>query len=134
MYVGIYAEILEVEEKSLDDANVKLYYDFEKQLVRNVNKIWQYHITGTALNHTVDIEQGLLSFSSSYKIAGYDLDKIKLYPIVYDNNTYQVLDKEYVELTLETNVYKKATMQKIYKYQKKDYELIATIQIMKEEV
>ena len=105
-YVGAYIEVVKVEKRTMDDRNIKLYYDEIKDSLVDTNKIYEYQITAGTL--TKDIKDNAYDLSGSYSISApksADLKEIYIYPITFDGINYKILeDKKTIKLVdNETN-------------------------------
>ena len=102
-YVGAYVEVLEVENRTMEDRNIKLYYDENRQTLINTNRIYEYQIvTGTL---TKDIKDNNYDLSASYSVTvanKSELKEINVYPITFDGTNYKILeDKKTIKLVVD---------------------------------
>ena len=105
-YVGAYIEVIEVEQKTMEDRNMKLYYDETKDTLVDTNKIYEYQITTGSI--TKDIKNNSYDFSGAYSICATksaELKEVNVYPITFDGTNYKILeDKKTIKLVdNETN-------------------------------
>ena len=132
-YVGVYIEILEVEEKKIEDRNLKLYYDENSKTLINTNQIYEYQLkTG---NLTKIIENNLYDISGAYSISvPYDskLKEVDVYLITYDGSNYKILDDKKT-IKLSDNETKGVSFGINYFYEKEEYTFKISIKIHKKE-
>ena len=132
-YVGAYLEIIEVEKKSIDDRNLKIYYDEEKGLLVDRNQIYEYQIKASSL--TKKIEKNVYDISAAYSLStpsDSKLKEIKVYPIIFDGKNYKVLD-ESKTIKLVDNETKGVSFNINYSYDKEEYTFKISIKIYKKE-
>ena len=132
-YVGAYIEVIKVEEKSIDDRNLKLYYDENKKVLVDINKIYEYQIVSGSL--TKNIENNNYDISGAYSISipnTEELKEVNVYPITYDGSKYNILDdKKTIKLVdNETNGVSFSTN---YFFEKEEYTFKISIKIYKKE-
>lgn len=136
-YVGLYVELINLESRDINDRNLKLYYDESQKILNDTNQIYEYQIQTSSINKNIyEInEMTVYDFAALYTISvGVDveLDKAKVYPIVYDGGKYQILD-ESKTIDIVGGQTKTVSFELTYSYEKEDYAFKATIKILKKE-
>ena len=120
-YVGAYVEVIEVENRTMEDRNIKLYYDENRQTLINTNKIYEYQIvTGTL---TKDIKDKNYDLSASYSVTvanKSELKEINVYPITFDGTNYKILEDNNDNFDIKLFASNKSVGKKI-KYRNKTY-------------
>lgn len=132
-YVGAYIELVEVEEKTMTDQNIKVYYNFKEKRVVIDNNMWQYQVKGDPLAQDIKEDKKEYYITKSFQVT-CDLDKAKIYPIIEQNGTFSILDEGEKTINLVKDKYQSATIHKSYQYQKEKYLFEITIRILKKEV
>lgn len=132
-YVGAYIEIIEVEKRTMDDRNMKLYYDEAKNTLVDTNKIYEYQIKAGTL--TKDIKDNAYDLSGSYSITvskAADLQEINVYPITYDGTNYKILDDKKT-IKLVTNETKGVSFRTSYFFDDEEHSFKISIKFNKKE-
>lgn len=139
-YVGVYIEVVETNGKSLADDNIKLYIDVTKNnRFEEVNRLTEYQNVCNSKTYNLYQQEGIevYDFSAVYTItfpAHLDKKKIDVYPIVYQDNEFVIATQTKKTITLETNQSKGVLLSESYQFEKQDYQLKASIKIIKKEV
>ncbi|MCM1260159.1 MAG: hypothetical protein NC182_04380 [Prevotella sp.] len=139
-YVGVYIEVVETNEKSLTDENIKLYIDVTKNnQFEEVNHLTEYQNVCNSKTYNLYQEDGVevYDFSAVYTITfptRLDKKKIDVYPIVYQNQEFIIVTQMKKTISLETNQSKGVLLSESYRLKKQDYHLKASIKIIKKEV
>ena len=70
MYVGAYVEILDDQNKTLNDRNIKLYYNENTNVLENINNIYEYRLITESITKEIKEEEKQVSydFSDCYSI------------------------------------------------------------------
>lgn len=131
MYVGIYLDILELEDVSFTDRNLKLYIDvLDNNKFVSENGIYEYQIVinrSHKIYEADDIKYYYLS--ANYGITN-TLEEVKIYPIILKAGTYEILKTESKILKFE-DTEEEISFAKEYKYQDEKYNFLTTIKIYK---
>lgn len=139
-YVGVYIEVVETDEKSLLDDNIKLYIDVtQNNRFEEVNRLTEYQniCQSKTCNVYQEDEVEVYDFSAVYAITfpiHLDRKTIDVYPIVYQNHEFVIVTQTKKTITLETNQSKGVLLSESYRLNKQDYYLKAAIKIIKKEV
>lgn len=132
IYVGVYIDILEVEEISFNDRNLKLYIDTtNNNTLVSENKIYEYQITPNPARRIYEVNGVKVYYLASRYEITCDLKEVDIYPIVFKNGTYEILTNDVKTIELEKNENKVATFNKEYKFDDTDYNFSASITICK---
>ena len=132
-YVGAYLELIKVETRTIDDRNVKVYYDEKLDKLVEVNRIYEYQIKASSL--TKDIKDNIYDISAAYSLTApkdSKLEEVKVYPIVYDGKKYTVLE-ESKTIKLVDNETKGVSFRINYSFEKEEYTFKISIKIFKKE-
>ena len=134
MYVGAYVEILDDQNKTLNDRNIKLYYNENTNVLENINNIYEYGLITESITKDIKEEEKQVSydFSAFYSII-CDLEEINVYPIILKDGQYQVLESEIKKIKLEIDSFKSITFTKKYRFDDKDYYFKTIIKVLKKE-
>ena len=134
--IGYYessSEVIEVEKRTMDDRNIKLYYDENKNTLVDTNKIYEYQIKAGTL--TKDIKDNAYDLSGSYSITvskAADLQEINVYPITYDETNYKILDDKKT-IKLVTNETKGVSFRTSYFFDDEEHSFKISIKFNKKE-
>lgn len=136
MYVGAYLDIIDVEEISFKDRNIKLYINPNKNnTLVNDNKIYEYQVSGEQVSHNVlkQSDYTLFSLSGSYTISDNYKDKyIEVYPVILEDGEYKVLYNDSKTIELKDDTYQGVVINKEYMYNDTKYKFTVSIQVKKE--
>lgn len=134
MYVGIYIEVLDDQNKTMDDRNIKLYYNKHTNVLENTNHIYEYRLITESITKNIkeDDKQVNYDFSAFYSII-CDLEEMNVYPIILKDEQYQVLESEAKKIKLELDHLKSITFTKKYRFDDKDYYFKTIIKVLKKE-
>lgn len=137
-YVGAYVDLVEVKERTMNDRNIKLYYDEAKDTLVDSSQIYEYQLSTSFLTKNIKEDDGrmvydiaaqyMLTLSSEIK-----LDKVDVYPIVYDGEKYSIKDDKKT-ITLVNKEIKGVSFAYSYFYEKEEYAFKISIKILKKEV
>lgn len=139
-YVGIYVEVIETEVKTIEDDNIKLYIDVaQNNRFEEVNRLTEYQNICNTKTYNLYEQDGVqvYDFSAIYTITfptHLEKKKIDVYPIVYQDNEFVIVTQTKKTITLETNQSKGVLLSESYRFGKQDYQLKASIKIIKKEV
>ncbi len=136
-YAGVYVNIMNLKEFSMEDANLKFYYDFENKLVKDYNKITDYRVETGAFSSDIDlVNKKIINLSIVYSLTDIlnKVTDIYIYPIIYKNNKYEILETEKKEMRLVKGDTITLTTQKKYIYEDEEYQFQTVIKIFKKEV
>ncbi len=133
-YVGVYIEILKNEAKTMDDRNLKLYYNPKNNVLEDINQIYEYRLKTESISKDIKQEKEKIEyyFGASYSIIG-EIDEVKIYLIVLEDQEYKILDSDSKTLKLEDNKTKSITINKEYYFKKKEYNFQTIIKVLKKE-
>ena len=132
-YVGAYIEIIKVEQKTMDDRNIKLYYDEINDKLVDSNKIYEYQVV--AGNLTKVIKEKSYDLSGAYSIAvpnTAELNEVNVYPITFDGTNYKILEEKKT-IKLVENETKSVSFKTNYFFEKEEYTFKIIIKIFKKE-
>lgn len=134
MYVGIYVEVLNDQNKTINDRNIKLYYNINTNTLENTNGIYEYRLKTESITKDIKEETSKVRYDfSAYYSINCDLEEFKIYPIILKDNKYQVLIEEVKIIKLEVNNTKSITFTKDYRFNNKDYYFKTIIKVLKKE-
>lgn len=127
-YVGAYIKVIDVEKISMNDRNLKVYNEEEKNIFTDYNGIYEYQITNTKTRYITEDDEAInYDFSASYTVSN-NLEEVTIYPIVYnEDNGYQILTDDKTVLKLVENDTKTTTIYKYYIYKKQNYNFKFTL-------
>lgn len=140
-YVGVYLQVSKnVKERNLNDVNYKAYIN-EDGGISTINNSFEYNITSNIYGptHKKDgdfiIDDFGISSSVFINNGNKDVDKIEIFPIVYnEKEELVVLDKEVAVIELVDQEVKGTTFEKSYEYKGQKYHLKVSIKITKKVV
>lgn len=93
---GLYVELVDVDNRSIDDNNPKIYFKKNDNNILS-NKVGQVGkiVTFTDIYKTVDKENGKFTFSAQLNIPKETFENIKIRVIIFQNNKYLIDKKAY---------------------------------------
>ena len=136
-YAGVYVNIMGLEKFSMEDSNLKFYYNFDKKTVMDYNKVTSYRLETAAYSSDIDLEgKKEITLSAVYNLTDMNnkVSVIYVYPIIYKDKKYEILDSEKKEMRLIKGDTVTLTTQKKYVYQDDKYMFQTVIKIFKKEV
>lgn len=128
IYVGIYLDIIEKQNYTINDRNYKLYINPKnKNGITTNNPIYEYTINANPVYRVYEVDGVKTYYITSKFTINCDLKSIDVCPIVFENNTFKVLKDEAKTIELEQNKDKSVKFNIDYLYNDEKYNFSANI-------